>query len=80
MKYSTCKSHLRFHVESNDPQKNSIRGKCRQGKKCLSLQPIDQAAEVIMQDHTHLDNNPIPITRDNVIYCLEKITKVNPLA
>jgi hypothetical protein len=42
--------------------------------------PINQAAEVIMTDHTHLDNNPILITRDNVIYCLAKIAKVNPLA
>lgn len=43
-------------------------------------QPIDQAADVIMPDRGHLDNNPFPVTKDNVIYCLEKITRVNPLA
>jgi malonic semialdehyde reductase len=42
--------------------------------------PIDQAADVIMPDRGHLDNNPVPITKDNVVHCLEKITKVNPLA
>ena len=42
--------------------------------------PIDQAADVIMPDRGHLDNNPVAITKDNVVYCLEKITKVNPLA
>src|SRR6266487_3982596 len=31
LKYNTCKYHLSFYVESNDPQKNSFRGKCRQG-------------------------------------------------
>jgi succinate semialdehyde reductase len=47
----------------------------------LALQlPIDQAADVIMPDRGHLDNNPVAITKDNVVYCLEKITKVNPLA
>jgi succinate semialdehyde reductase len=43
-------------------------------------QPIDQAADVIMPDRGHLDNNPFPITKDNVKYCLERITKLNPLA
>ena len=42
-------------------------------------QPIDQAADIIMPDHGHLDNNPVPVTKENVIYCLEKITKSNPL-
>jgi malonic semialdehyde reductase len=47
----------------------------------LALQlPVNQAADVIMPDRGHLDNNPVPITKDNVVYCLEKITKVNPLA
>ena len=47
----------------------------------LALQlPVDQAADVIMPDRGHLDNNPVAITKDNVVYCLEKITKVNPLA
>ncbi|MGC2574232.1 MAG: iron-containing alcohol dehydrogenase [Candidatus Nitrosopolaris sp.] len=47
----------------------------------LTLQlPIDQAADVIMPDRGHLDNNPVAITKDNVVYCLEKIIKVNPLA
>lgn len=42
-------------------------------------QPPDQAADVIMPDRGHLDNNPITITRENIIYCLEKI-KENPLS
>jgi len=42
-------------------------------------QPPDQAADVIMPDRGHLDNNPIAITRENIIYCLEKI-KENPLS
>jgi succinate semialdehyde reductase len=42
-------------------------------------QPSDQAADVIMPDRGHLDNNPIAITRENIIYCLEKI-KENPLS
>jgi malonic semialdehyde reductase len=47
----------------------------------LTLQmPIDQAADVIIPDRGHLDNNPVAITKDNVVYCLEKIIKVNPLA
>jgi len=46
----------------------------------LALQlPVDQAADVIMPDRGHLDNNPVPITKDNVVYCLEKITKIDPL-
>jgi malonic semialdehyde reductase len=43
-------------------------------------QPPDQAADVIMPDRGHLDNNPITITKENIIYCLEKITKENPLS
>jgi malonic semialdehyde reductase len=43
-------------------------------------QPRDQAADVIMPDRGHLDNNPITITKENIIYCLEKITKENPLS
>jgi malonic semialdehyde reductase len=47
----------------------------------LTLQlPIDQAADVIMPDRGHLDNNPVPITKEDVVYCLEKITHANPLA
>lgn len=42
-------------------------------------QSIPEAADVIMPDRGHLDNNPVPITRENVIYCLEKITSKNPL-
>jgi malonic semialdehyde reductase len=42
-------------------------------------QSITEAADVIMPDRGHLDNNPVPITRENVIYCLEKITSKNPL-
>jgi succinate semialdehyde reductase len=43
-------------------------------------QPLDQAAEVIMPDRGHLDNNPIPVTKQDLIKCLEEIVDENPLA
>ena len=43
-------------------------------------QQIDQAAEVIMPDRGHLDNNPIPVTKPDVIKCLDEIVNQNPLA
>src|ERR687892_346857 len=43
-------------------------------------QPLDQAADVIMPDRGHLDNNPIPVTKQDIIKCLEEIVNKNPLA
>jgi succinate semialdehyde reductase len=43
-------------------------------------QPLDQAADVIMPDRGHLDNNPIPVSKQDVIKCLEEIVNANPLA
>src|SRR5918995_1838627 len=42
--------------------------------------PLDQAADDIMPDRGHLDNNPIPVTKQDVIKCLEEIVTGNPLA
>ena len=35
--------------------------------------PLDEAADVIMPDRGHLDNNPIPVTKQDVIKCLDEI-------
>jgi len=35
--------------------------------------PVDEAADVVMTDKGHLDPNPIPITKENVIQCLNDI-------
>ena len=43
-------------------------------------QPLDAAADVIMPDKGHLDNNPIPVSKQNVIDCLNDIVNKNPLA
>ncbi|HEX9678915.1 MAG TPA: iron-containing alcohol dehydrogenase [Nitrososphaera sp.] len=43
-------------------------------------QPLDAAADVIMPDKGHLDNNPIPVTKQDVIKCLDEIVNANPLA
>jgi malonic semialdehyde reductase len=43
-------------------------------------QPLDAAADVIMPDKGHLDNNPIPVTKQDVIKCLDEIVNTNPLA
>ena len=46
----------------------------------LSLkQPLDQAAEVIMPDRGHLDNNPIEVTKQDIVKCLDEIVNKNPL-
>ncbi len=42
-------------------------------------QPLDAAADVIMPDKGHLDNNPIPVTKQDVIKCLDEIVNSNPL-
>src|ERR687892_724231 len=43
-------------------------------------QPLDQAADVIMPDRGHLDNNPVPVKKQDIIKCLEEIVNGNPLA
>ena len=43
-------------------------------------QPLDQAADVIMPDRGHLDNNPIPVSKQDLIKCLDEIVNSNPLA
>jgi malonic semialdehyde reductase len=35
--------------------------------------PLDEAADVIMPDRGHLDNNPIPVTKQDIIKCLDEI-------
>jgi succinate semialdehyde reductase len=43
-------------------------------------QPLDKAADVIMPDRGHLDNNPIQVSKQDVIKCLDEIVNSNPLA
>jgi succinate semialdehyde reductase len=46
----------------------------------LSLkQPLEQAADVIMPDRGHLDNNPIDVTKQDIVKCLDEIVNKNPL-
>src|SRR5919197_4252161 len=42
-------------------------------------QPLDQAADIIMPDRGHLDNNPIPVTKQDIIKCLDEIVNQNPM-
>ena len=39
--------------------------------------PVDEAADVVMTDKGHLDSNPIPITKEHVIQCLNDINDGN---
>jgi succinate semialdehyde reductase len=43
-------------------------------------QPLDEAADVIMPDRGHLDNNPKEVTKEDIIKCLDEIVNGNPLA
>jgi succinate semialdehyde reductase len=43
-------------------------------------QPLDEAADVIMPDRGHLDNNPKEVTKEDIIKCLDEIVNCNPLA
>ena len=38
---------------------------------------VDQAADVVMTDKGHLDPNPIPISKEDVIKCLNDIKAGN---
>ena len=40
---------------------------------------LDQAADDIMPDRGHLDNNPIPVSKEDIIKCLDEIVSKNPL-
>ncbi len=42
-------------------------------------QSLDEAADVIMPDRGHLDNNPIDVTKQDVVKCLDEIVNGNPL-
>lgn len=42
-------------------------------------QPLDEAAEVIMPDRGHLDNNPIEVSKQDIVKCLGEIVNDNPL-
>ncbi|MGC2599152.1 MAG: iron-containing alcohol dehydrogenase, partial [Nitrososphaeraceae archaeon] len=41
---------------------------------------LDDAAEVILPDKGHLDNNPIAVTKQDIVKCLDEIVNSNPLA
>ncbi|MBO49089.1 MAG: alcohol dehydrogenase, partial [Candidatus Nitrosopelagicus sp.] len=38
---------------------------------------VDQAADVVMTDKGHLDPNPIPISKEDVVKCLNDIKAGN---
>src|SRR6476620_2938814 len=40
---------------------------------------VDEAAEVILPDKGHLDNNPISVTKQDIVKCLDEIVNSNPL-
>jgi succinate semialdehyde reductase len=40
---------------------------------------LDEAAEVILPDKGHLDNNPISVTKQDIVKCLDEIVNSNPL-
>jgi len=42
-------------------------------------QPLDEAADVIMPDRGHLDNNRIEVTKEDIVKCLGEIVNGNPL-
>jgi succinate semialdehyde reductase len=43
-------------------------------------QPLDEAADVIMPDRGHLDNNPKDVAKEDIVKCLDEIVNGNPLA
>ena len=42
-------------------------------------QPLDEAADVITPDRGHLDNNPIEVSKQDIVKCLGEIVNENPL-
>lgn len=41
--------------------------------------PLEEAADVIMPDRGHLDNNPIEVSKQDIVKCLGEIVNANPL-
>lgn len=41
--------------------------------------PLEEAADVIMPDRGHLDNNPIEVSKQDIVKCLGEIVNGNPL-
>jgi len=39
--------------------------------------PVDEASDVVMTDKGHLNPNPIPISKEDVIKCLNDINDGN---
>jgi succinate semialdehyde reductase len=48
-------------------------------EKLTLKQSLDEAADVIMPDRGHLDNNPIEVTKQDIVTCLDEIVNKNPL-
>ena len=69
------------HKFNNSQYYERFRRICKKLKfEPLSLkQPLDQAADVIMPDRGHLDNNPIAVTKQDIIQCLDEIVNNSPM-
>jgi succinate semialdehyde reductase len=48
-------------------------------EKLTLKQSLDEAADVIMPDRGHLDNNPMEVSKQDIIKCLDEIVNKNPL-
>ena len=48
-------------------------------QKIYLKQPFDEAADLILTDRNHLDNNPIKVTKNDLIVLLEKINGMNTI-
>lgn len=79
--YSLSSCTTVAHKFNKSPYYERFKKICQKLKfEPLSLkQPLDQAADVIMPDRGHLDNNPIEVTKQDVIKCLDEIVNSNPL-
>jgi malonic semialdehyde reductase len=69
------------HKFNNSQYYERFRRICKKLKfEPLSLkQSLDQAADVIMPDRGHLDNNPIAVTKQDIIQCLDEIVNNSPM-
>tara|TARA_B100000029_G_scaffold508212_1_gene594565 strand:+ start:2544 stop:3479 length:936 start_codon:yes stop_codon:yes gene_type:complete len=45
-------------------------------EKIYLKQDTQKAAELILEDRKHLDNNPLPVTKNNIVTILEKINSL----
>lgn len=79
--YSLSSCTTVAHKFNNSQYYERFKKICQKLKfETLSLkQPLDQAADVIMPDRGHLDYNPIEVTKQDVIKCLDEIVNNNPL-